>query len=244
MAAPLIAAAVQAGQSIWQYAQGEKQKKLAGKLKPGNYLPPGFSEALQRSRMDANASVGPATRRGLERLSSSSASQVNNLRRMGGNPSQIQQGVMDVDAREKETIRDLSVADAAFKADQDRNLQGLLTMKGQYEKESQDAMNATKSALTGASMQNKYNALTSAAEGIIYSLPDKAFDARTAAGATGNTATPSGRTTASAMSPLGAKTGGLTPQQYNRLRQLGLLKGDSRFPQYNRFNLQFESGLQ
>jgi hypothetical protein len=243
-AGTLWGALTQLGSSAWQYAQGEKQKKAASNLKASNYLPPGVQEAIQRSRMDANSSVGPAARRGLERLGASSSARINNLTRMGGNPALIQQGVVDVDNREKEAIKDLSVSDAAYKANQESNLQQLLTLKGQYEKDSNDSLNASKSALVGASLQNKYNAITGAAEGIMYALPDSAFDAKRSGtaipGPEGTSA--AGSTGTGAASAMGGKYNGLTPEQFARLRAAGLLKGDSRFPQYNRFKT-FDRGI-
>jgi hypothetical protein len=249
MAVPIVAALAQLGIAGWQYAQGEKQRKDAKKVKPNNYVPPGVTEAVQRARMESNASIGPASKRGLERLGMQSSARINDLKRVGGNPALIQQGVMDTDAREKEAIKDLSVSDAAFKMDQDRNLQGLLTMKGQYEKEAKDASDATKSALTGAAMQNKFNALSSLGEGIINALPDKSFDAKTTGtavdpGATALPASGTARTGRSSITGGTNKLNGLTPEQFNRLRKMGMIKGDSRFPQYGDFNLRFNTGLQ
>lgn len=171
-----IAALAALGQAGYQYAQAEKQKKKAKDLKPSNYMPAGVSEATQNSRLEANTTMGPSTQRGLEKLRNSTASTIENAKRIGGSPGQIQQTVADTDAREKEALKDLEVSDSAFRGAKKSELNSNLRLQGQYQKMSQDAYGAAKSALIGASEQNKFNAVSGAAEGIIYSLPDSAFE--------------------------------------------------------------------
>jgi hypothetical protein len=176
----------------YQYYQGARQKKMAAKLKPSNYVPPSVNEAVSNARIESNA-TSPIVTRGLERLKTSTANSIENAKRVGGSAGAVQQAVVDADSREKEMTKDLSVKDAQYRAERKQELNQMLGIKGRYEKESMDAYNASKSALTGASMQNKYNAVTNLGEGIINSLPDSAFEVggRKKASDTGTTDTQS-----------------------------------------------------
>lgn len=173
------AAAIAIAQAAYQAYKANQQKKMADKLKPSNYVPNSVREATDMARMDANATMGPTTKRGLEKLRQSTATSVENAKRVGGSPGQIQQAVADIDAREKETIKDLQVADSVDRYNRRQDLGRNLQVMGQYERMSRDAYNAAKSALRGASEQNKYNAVTNAGEGIMYSLPDNSFSSTT-----------------------------------------------------------------
>ncbi|HEY0770247.1 MAG TPA: hypothetical protein VGD31_07915 [Sphingobacteriaceae bacterium] len=180
-----IAALVALGQAGYQYAQARKQDRLADSLKHSNYVPPSVEEAVSNTRREANATSGPYMKRGLEKLRTSTADTVARAKRVGGSAGQVQQAIADADQREKELIKDLEVSDAAYRGQKRQELNQNLRLKGNYESMSRDAHNAAKSALRGASSQNKYNAVSNLAEGLIYSAPDSAFE-----GKTGNTSAP------------------------------------------------------
>lgn len=227
--------------SAYQLYQGAQQEKKARKLKESNFVPGSVREGVASARMGVNAS-NPAVTRGLARLKASSANTINAAQRVGGTAAQVQSAVTDVDAREKEAIKDLQVADASFKIDQQRNLEDLLREKGYYEKSSRDAFNAAKSALIGASAQNKFNALSTAAEGLVMAAPDSAFGSKSlASGEPPVPEVPAASTIGmSTKSPVGSKPySNLSPEQYKRLLAAGLIKADSRFPQYGRVNMNF-----
>lgn len=226
--------------SAYQLYKGAEQEKKAKNLKESNFVPGSVREAVGSARMGVTGS-NPAVTRGLARLKASSANTIAARKRIGGNAAQIQNTVMDVDAREKEAIKDLQVADASFKIDQQRNLEDLLREKGYYEKASRDAFNAGKSALIGAAEQNKYNALSTAAEGLVMAAPDSAFDAKGTPIATGDVAAPAASTIGmSTRSPVGSRPySNLSPEEYKRLLAAGLIKADPRFPQYGRVNMNF-----
>lgn len=152
--------------------QGHKQKKMADNLKPSNYVPPSVKEAIATSRMGVNANA-PGYARMMDRLKTSSANTVARASRISNNPAQVQQTVADTDAREKESIKDMEVANEGFKNENRNRLTQLLGMQGGFEKASMDAFNSAKSALLGASMQNKYNAITTLGENLIYSADGK-----------------------------------------------------------------------
>jgi len=164
-----VMAAAQAGYGLYKSHQ---QKKAAKKLKDSNYVPTAVEEAVQSSRLQSNA-TSPEYQRGLEKLKQSSANTISTSKRIGGTAGQMQQSVADADAREKESIKDLSVAASATKAQSRGELQNLLLTKGGYQKESRDAYNASKSALLGAAEQNQYNAITTGAQGLVAAFPGK-----------------------------------------------------------------------
>jgi hypothetical protein len=171
MAIPIMAvmALAQAGYGMYK---SQQQKKAAKKLKDSNFVPTAVEEAVQSSRLQANA-TSPEYQRGLEKLKQSTANTISSSKRVGGTAGQIQQSVADADAREKENIKDLSVAAAGTKAQARGELQNLLLTKGGYQKESRDAYNASKSALLGAAEQNQYNAITTGAQGLVSAFPGK-----------------------------------------------------------------------
>ncbi|MGC3945364.1 MAG: hypothetical protein QM762_12760 [Chryseolinea sp.] len=217
----MIPALVALGTAAYQWYQSDQQKKKAKKLKPSNYVPPGTEEALTNARMDATAQ-SPGYARGLEKLRQSSATTIANAKRVGGNPAAIQQAVADTDAREKEAIKDLQVSDEAFRASNRKDLNRQLQIKAGYQKDSYDAYNASKSALIGASQQNKYNAITQLGEGVINSLPDSAI-----AGKTGTATTPTSAADA-ARSLSGVNLDNMTDGQIQELyRRMGISKGKS-----------------
>lgn len=170
MAVP-IAALVAVGQAGYQAYKGHQQEKKAKKLKQSNYVPPALEEAIVSSRMEAN-SLSPGYNRAMERARRSTGNTLTSAKRIGGSASQIQQTLVDSDAREKEISKDIEVAESANRTMAKRNLQGLLVTKGGFQKQSKDALDAAKSALIGAGEQNKYNAVTNLAEGIVNSVPD------------------------------------------------------------------------
>lgn len=168
------------GQAGYQFYKSEQQKEKARKLKNSNYIPQSVKDAETMSRQGLN-SQAPGFDRGLQKIRQSTASTINSAARVGGTAGQVQQAVADSDAREKETTKDLAVSNAAWKAQQRDSYQNNLQIKGRYEKASYDAWQSAKSALKGAANQNQYNAITTASEGIVNSLPDSAFSDKTAA---------------------------------------------------------------
>jgi len=178
MPAPLIPALVAIGQAGYQMYQSHKQKEQAKDLKPSNYIPAGVKEAVSNARRDS-ISLSPGYTRGLEKIRQSTTDSIDAMKRVGGNGRVIQQGVADADAREKELLKDLSVADSAYRANRSDHLNQLLLHQGRYEQENMDAYRATKSALLGASMRNQYNAITTLGENMVSLLPDKSFEETT-----------------------------------------------------------------
>jgi hypothetical protein len=162
---------VNAGYSKYQ---SDQQREKAKNLKPSNFVPASVQEGIDNAKLLSNSET-PGYTRGAEKIGQSTANMINNIKKIGGNPSQIQAGVVDADVREKEALKDLAVSDSAFKANQRQNLNNLLMVKGGYEKSSFDAFAAAKSALLGAANQNQYNAFTQGLEGIAGSLPNSAY---------------------------------------------------------------------
>lgn len=156
------------GKAGYQFFQGQKQKQMANSLKPSNYVPPAIREAEASSRLQANASVAPGYGRFLDRLQTDTANTIAGAARATRNPNQIQQAVMDSDARNKELIKDIEVNNQAWQAQNRDKLNRVLGIKGGFERDSWDAYNATKSSLLGASMRNKYNAVSGLAEAGTY----------------------------------------------------------------------------
>jgi hypothetical protein len=162
--APLLATAAQAG---YQYFQGRKQKKMANELEPSNYVPPSLKEAVRSSRMEANATTIPGFGRTMEKLRTSTANTVARTTRGTTDSNRIQQSVADADAREKEVIKDLGVANENFRLQSGQRLRGMLGIQAGNERASYDAYVAAKSALTGASMANQYNAFSGLTENLL-----------------------------------------------------------------------------
>lgn len=168
MAVPVMAIAALA-QAGYQMYQGHKQKEMAKKLKPSNYVPPGLKEAEALAKGAANATTAPGFGILSDRLKTQGANTVDRIQRSTSNPNLIQQAVADTDAREKEIMKDLAINNEAFRAQNRNQVIGLAQRRGAYEKDSWDAFNATKSALMGAGMRNQYNAVTGLFEGLIMS---------------------------------------------------------------------------
>ena len=215
-----IPALIGAGLAAYQMIQAAKQRKEAKNMKPSNYVPAAVREAEVSARMNANAQ-SPAAARGLERIRQSTANTISSAKRVGGSAASVQQAVNDADAREKESLKDLQVADSQNQADNRQRLQDILMAKGNYQQQSQDAYNSAKSALIGAAQQNQYNAVTNLGEGIINSLPENAISPAPAAAAVASTPKPaaSGALQVGKLgisSPKGRK---LTPDQLQYLQQ-------------------------
>lgn len=250
----MIPLLISAGMAGYQLYQAHQQKKEAEKMKPSNYVPPSVNEAVTSARMQNNATMGPATARGLQRLMRSSANSIEAQKRLGGSQNAIMQSVSDAETNEKAALKDLSVADAAFKVDNQRNLQGLLMQKGGMERMAYDDYNSAKSALIGASKQNTYNAISGFGEAAIYSMPDKALGLGSVAAGSGgaeggavnpNAAIPTSTTTTNAATSARRGLERLGPGELNYLRRLGILFGDYRNPASYQFNPNmFNSGVQ
>jgi hypothetical protein len=170
-----VNALVALGTAAYGLYQANKQEKKADSLKASNYVPPGIKEAELNARIDSSAQPAGYAR-GLEKLRQGTASAISAAKQIGGTPGRIQQAAADADSREKELIKDLEVNNEMFRRERRRDLNRVLEIRGAFEKESYNALNAAKSALYGASAQNKYNAITTGAEGLVYSLPDSAID--------------------------------------------------------------------
>lgn len=177
----IIPALVALGTAGYQAYKAHQQKQKAKKLKESNYVPGAVEEAIASERLRSHA-ASPEYTRGLEKLRQSTANTIDASKRVGGSSGQLQQSIADADAREKENIKDLHVAEAATKGEARSRLGGLLMTKGGYQQQSRDAYNATKSALIASSEQNMYNAVTGVAEGVVHSLPDSAFGAGVSTG--------------------------------------------------------------
>lgn len=163
----LVPALVAAGTALYGLYQSDQQKKKAKDLKPSNYVPPALREAEATARLESSAPASAMYLRCLEKQRQISASTVNNIKKIGGTPGQIQQSVSDADAREREASKDLEVNNEQFRLARKQDLNRTLQIKGGYEKQSYDDANAAKSALMGASKQNQYNALTTLGEGLV-----------------------------------------------------------------------------
>lgn len=159
--------------------QGFKQQKMARDLRPSNYVPPAVTEAVANARLGANSTVAPGYGRQVDKLRTSTANTVERLSRATTNPNQIQQGVLDADAREKEILKDMEVNNEAWRAQNRDRLNAALGIQGQYQKQAYDQYNATKSALKGAGMQNLYHSVSGLAEGALYA---NLFDGSTSNG--------------------------------------------------------------
>lgn len=153
----------------FQFYQGQKQKKMANNLKAHTYIPPAIQEAEANARMQAGSSVAPGYDRFMDKLKTQSANTIAAASRSTNNPNVVQQSVMDADARNKELIKDIEVNNQSWRAQNMDKLNRTLGIKGSFEKDSFDDYNATKSALLGSSMQNKFNAVSGMAEAATYS---------------------------------------------------------------------------
>lgn len=221
-----VAAAVAGGQALYQLYQANKQKQLAKRLRPSNFVPNSVKEGVTSARM-ASVASSPGYTRGLEKLRQSSANTVSNIKKVASNAGQIQQAVADADSREKQLGKDLEVYDASVKAQNRDKLTNLLMVQGGYEKQSQDAYNAAKSALTGAAQRNTINAVTGLGENLAYEYgAGKKLDELSAQGLPDATGAEGGDFT-------GNKT--TNPQQMAILRRLYGIKFGSRRPARNQF---------
>ena len=153
---PLALAAAQAGYSAHKAA---KQRKIAKKLKQADLTPQAVEEALASEKLRSTAS-SPEYQRGLEKLNQSSANALSQSKRIGGTTSQVQQSVADADARRREGIKDLQIADSGFKASSRANVQNLLMEKGGYQAEAREQKESAQAALRGAAETNEANAVS------------------------------------------------------------------------------------
>lgn len=167
MIAPLIPILTTLATSAYQKYQGDKQKKLAGKIKPSNYIPPSVQEAVAGARIDANASVAPGYGRTVDKLRTSSANTIARTMRGTKNAGTIQQSVADADAREKEVLKDLEVANEGYRANAKGRLNQTLGVQAGHERASFENYNQAKSALIGSSLQNKFNAFNGLTENLM-----------------------------------------------------------------------------
>lgn len=149
--------------TAFQIAEGLIQNDKADKLKPSNYVPPSVDSALNMAKANANKTVAPGYGRQLQVLRTGDANSFDRARKVAGDASQLQQQVGNIDARDKEVGKDLTTQNQQFQFNSRQDLMKWLGMRGEYEKSSNDAFNATKSALRGAATQNFFNAATGAA---------------------------------------------------------------------------------
>lgn len=150
--APVVAQAVQAG----------IQNKKAKKLKPSNFIPPAIREAESTARQIAQSTQMPGQDRFEARLGKNTANTLAAARRSTSNPAALLEAVQEADARAKGAIADNKTNLDAFKLQGQNLLSNALAKKGAFQQANRDAYNAAKSALTGASQQNLYNAITNA----------------------------------------------------------------------------------
>lgn len=168
MALPFaIPALVSVAQAGLQYAQAKKQDKLAKQLQPSDYVPNALKEAEATARLNTNA-LPVGYNRSLELGQRSTSNAIDAAKKVGGGADAVQAAVADADAREKELIKDLGVAASAEQRANRADLTNILSDRARFEKMSQDAYSAAVSALKGASMQNKYNAVTGLGQNLIY----------------------------------------------------------------------------
>jgi len=167
---PILAAFASAA---YQGYQASKQRAAASKLRPSNYITPAVQEAEANTRQQVYAPESPGYNRGLQQLNRSTSNYINAAQRLGGSPVQLQQGVADADARQKELVKDLEINNEQFRAQRRQDLNSLLMQKGQYQQKSMDDYNAAVSALKGAASQNEFNAISNTAEGLINTAPVK-----------------------------------------------------------------------
>jgi hypothetical protein len=153
---PLALAAAQAGYSAHK---ASKQRKMANKLKQQNLTPQAVEEALASEKLRSTAS-SPEYLRGLEKLNQSSANALSQSKRIGGTTGQVQQSVADADARRREGIKDLQIADSGFKANSRANVQSLLMEKGGYQAEAREQKESAQAALRGAAETNEGQAVS------------------------------------------------------------------------------------
>lgn len=160
---PLLATALSLAPTVIQGVQAAKQKKLAKNLKKSDYIPPGVLEAEAIARQQANATELPGQGRIEDNLEKQTANTLSAARRTSNDSASVMEQVQAADAKSKEVVGDLGVNLAEFKRKNQKDLQSTLERKGQYEKQNQDAYDAAKSALKGASSQNAFNAVSNAA---------------------------------------------------------------------------------
>ena len=161
---PLIPLAIAGVQAYTAGRKAKKQRDKARNLKDSNYVPPALQEALANEKMRADSS-SPEYQRGLEKLNQSTATTISQAKKVGGTSAQVQQAVADSDARAKEGIKDLQVADASFKADSRRNVTSLLLNKGEYQARSREQLENAQAALRGAAESNQEVAISKGLQG-------------------------------------------------------------------------------
>ena len=159
---PLALAAAQAGYSGYKASQ---QRKKARALKQANLVPNSVEEALANEKLRSTA-TSPEYLRGLEKLGQGSANAISQSKRIGGTAGVLQQQVADVDARRREGIKDLQIAEHGAKAQSRATVNELSLTKGGYEREARDQLDAAQSALRGAAEQNESAAVAAGLQGI------------------------------------------------------------------------------
>jgi hypothetical protein len=159
---PLALAAAQAGYSAHKASQ---QRKKARSLKEANLVPKSVEEALANEKLRSTA-TSPEYLRGLEKLGQGSANTISQAKRIGGTAGLLQQQVADTDARKREGIKDLQIAEHGAKAQSRASVNELSLTKGGYEREARDQLDAAQSALRGAAEQNESAAVAAGLQGI------------------------------------------------------------------------------
>jgi len=144
---------------IQQMITSQRQRKEISQLTKSG-LQPATRESLAVSRGLANQTVSPEYNRGVQAMEKATANTITGAKSLLKNPADIQAVVGEADARTKEGIKDLNVKNQLFKLDNTRFYSNTLDKVGAQQQHNEDALNAAKSALTGASMQNSYNATT------------------------------------------------------------------------------------
>lgn len=154
--------------------QADKQKKLAENLKNSNYVPGAVREATDIARRAANTPTAPGYGQAVDRARTATANAISRAERSSNNPNVVQQAVANADAAEREDMKDLDVQNQLYRERGRDRLTEALGAMGNYQQASRDAYNSAKSALKGAEMTNRYNAITTLGENLAYSMDGSA----------------------------------------------------------------------
>ena len=140
-----------------------RQNNLKNKVKKSDYIPSATLEAEKRARAYADTTQLPGQDRIEGNIDRQTANTTAGVRRAANDSASVMESLQASDAAAKAVMGDLQKTLADFKFQNNQQLNRVLDTKAQYEKDNQEAYEASKSALRGSSMQNAFSAANNAA---------------------------------------------------------------------------------
>lgn len=161
MALPL---AVMIGSQVinsgYQAYKSGQQKKMAKNLRPSNYIPPELKKQLSADERRASINQTKRQIRTNQQIDNTTANTANRIAKVGGSAADVIGAISAVDAKAKNAkIENEVVAEQEMEMRRDK-LGRTRENVARIQLKNQDEYEAAKSALTGASDQNMFNAIT------------------------------------------------------------------------------------